>query len=137
MEIKPADRILPYLEKLKEIKPGKHIRRWEACCPAHADRDPSLVVAEADDGRVLVKCWAGCAPDDIVAAIGWEMKDLYPKKENYNPLYRDKPRKTDQEKLDDEILLLAKLYGDQGTRLSESDKKRVLEAKLKKMGRAA
>jgi len=42
-------------------------RQWQCRCPAHADRDPSLIVF---DGRsaVQVRCLAGCAPADVIAA---------------------------------------------------------------------
>jgi CHC2 zinc finger len=53
-------------------------RRWVACCPAHEDRTPSLAVREADDGRILLHCFGGCEIDDVVAALGLEMKDLFP-----------------------------------------------------------
>jgi len=49
-----------------------------ARCPAHADKDPSLSIKEGDDGRVLLHCFAGCAPADIVAAMGLTMADLFP-----------------------------------------------------------
>ena len=50
---------------------------WKALCPAHEDREPSLSVTEGDDGRALLKCFAGCATEDIVAELGLEMKDLF------------------------------------------------------------
>lgn len=31
-----------------------------ACCPAHGDTRPSLTLADADDGRLLLSCKAGC-----------------------------------------------------------------------------
>jgi len=37
-----------------------------ARCPAHDDREPSLSICDADDGKVLVRCHAGC---DQVAVI--------------------------------------------------------------------
>lgn len=46
-------------------------------CPAHDDHKPSLSVAEGDDGRVLLTCHAGCRPEDIVAALGLTMADLF------------------------------------------------------------
>jgi putative DNA primase/helicase len=39
-----------------------------ARCPAHEDRTPSLSVTEKG-GRVLVKCHAGCAQTDVLAAL--------------------------------------------------------------------
>src|SRR5207249_2687145 len=43
--------------------------RWQAKCPAHPDHNPSLSIAEGRDGRTLVRCWAGCAPDAVLAAL--------------------------------------------------------------------
>ena len=51
--------------------------KWQARCPAHEDRSPSLGIAEGEDGRALVRCWAGCATADIVAALGLIMRDLF------------------------------------------------------------
>jgi hypothetical protein len=48
-----------------------------ARCPAHDDHDPSLSVKEGTDGRVLLKCHAGCTTDEIIAALGCEMRDLF------------------------------------------------------------
>jgi hypothetical protein len=44
-------------------------RGWISCCPAHDDRVPSLSVQEADDGRVLVYCHAGCDQAQVIAAL--------------------------------------------------------------------
>lgn len=49
---------------------------WMACCPAHADKNPSLSVSEGKDGRILFKCFAGCASEAIAAALGLSMADL-------------------------------------------------------------
>lgn len=50
--------------------------RWSARCPAHEDSSPSLSVRLTDD-RVLIHCFAGCAPDDILAAVGLSWRDLF------------------------------------------------------------
>jgi len=42
---------------------------WMARCPVHDDRTPSLAISEADDGRVLVHCHAGCSQQDVIAAL--------------------------------------------------------------------
>jgi hypothetical protein len=49
-------------------------------CPSHDDRRPSLGVRELDDGRLLVRCYAGCATEDILAALDLEFADLYPER---------------------------------------------------------
>jgi hypothetical protein len=53
---------------------------WVARCPAHEDERASLSVAEGHDGRILIKCFAGCASKTIVEALGLEMKDLMPQR---------------------------------------------------------
>jgi hypothetical protein len=49
-----------------------------ARCPAHDDRQSSLSLTQSNDGKILIKCFAGCAVEDIVKAIGLEMKNLFP-----------------------------------------------------------
>lgn len=68
------------LSRLKQVRPnGKD--KWVARCPAHADKSPSLAVAEAD-GKTLIHCFAGCGVDDILAAVGLEMDALFPPRES-------------------------------------------------------
>jgi putative DNA primase/helicase len=47
-----------------------------ACCPAHRDQNPSLVVTN-DGDRVLMHCFAGCRTADVVLALGLRMADLF------------------------------------------------------------
>jgi hypothetical protein len=46
-----------------------HGRNFLVCCPAHRDATPSLSLTDGDDGRLLVHCFAGCDPRDVLAAI--------------------------------------------------------------------
>jgi hypothetical protein len=57
---------------------GQHIAK----CPAHEDAQASLSWTLGDEGRVLVKCFAGCSAEDIVAALGHEMHDLFEPREH-------------------------------------------------------
>lgn len=52
--------------------------RYSARCPAHDDSDPSLSLSRGENGRALVHCHAGCNNHDVLAAIGMEMRDLFP-----------------------------------------------------------
>ena len=70
----PIDRVLHRLEKVKRTAPDK----WVALCPAHDDHRPSLSIKEAEDGRVLLKCWSGCGAAEIVSALGLSLADLFP-----------------------------------------------------------
>ena len=64
------------LSKLHNVK--KSAAGWTACCPAHEDRRQSLSVSTGADDRILVKCFAGCATEDVVAQLGLTMADLMP-----------------------------------------------------------
>ena len=68
----PIEKLLSMLPEARETGTG-----WASLCPAHDDQNPSLSIAEAEDGTVLLNCFAGCAPEDILAAIGLGMADLF------------------------------------------------------------
>jgi hypothetical protein len=57
---------------------------WLACCPSHADNNPSLSIREADDGRLLVHCHAGCEQAQVIVAL--RSRGLWP--------YGDQRRRT-------------------------------------------
>ena len=72
----PAERFVQRLSKVK----GRN-GTWTACCPAHEDKSPSLSVREADDGRVLVHCFGGCDVHIVLGAVGMDMTDLFPERD--------------------------------------------------------
>jgi len=55
---------------------------WMARCPVHDDREPSLSIADARGGKVLVRCHAGCDQRDVIAALRargiWGADDRWP-----------------------------------------------------------
>ena len=63
--------------------------QWSAKCPAHGDNHQSLSVSVGKDGRVLMKCHAGCDVGDIAQAIGLTVKDLFV--DQKPPARREKP----------------------------------------------
>ena len=66
--------ILSRLDHVRKLStPG-----WSARCPAHHDRHPSLSIGVGKEGRVLLKCHAGCQVEAIVEALGLTMADLFP-----------------------------------------------------------
>ncbi|QHI70135.1 DUF5906 domain-containing protein [Tichowtungia aerotolerans] len=65
-----------FLSCLKNV--SKCSGGWKACCPAHEDHSPSLSITEGDDGRILIKCHAGCATEQVLAAMNLTMADLFP-----------------------------------------------------------
>lgn len=64
------------LSRLEGVKGGNG--QYSARCPAHDDHHASLSISSGKDGRILLNCFAGCQPADIVDALGLTMKDLFP-----------------------------------------------------------
>ena len=50
---------------------------WMCVCPAHTDTNASLHISLGDNGKILLKCFSGCAAHDIAAAAGLTMQDLF------------------------------------------------------------
>jgi hypothetical protein len=46
-------------------------------CPAHDDRNKPSLSIKAENGRLLLHCFAGCHPEDIVSKVGLGMQDLF------------------------------------------------------------
>jgi hypothetical protein len=67
-----AQELLEHLEVVRPRAKG----RWIARCPAHADKHPSLAIAEGESG-LLIRCWAGCRIQDITAALGLTLRELF------------------------------------------------------------
>jgi hypothetical protein len=58
--------------------PQKAGSGYLAKCPAHDDNHGSLSIREGTDGRVLLKCFAGCSAENVVNALDLQMSDLFP-----------------------------------------------------------
>jgi len=86
--MKPLEKVLDKLDGIRESNGS-----WKALCPAHEDREPSLSVTEGDDGRALLKCFAGCDTENIVGALGLEMKDLFEQPNGHKKVFRTIPPK--------------------------------------------
>jgi hypothetical protein len=61
--------------RLAEVT-GYPVRKGMGRCPSHDDHKPSLSVRQVDEGAAL-KCFAGCANDRIMAALGLPMSALF------------------------------------------------------------
>jgi len=66
---------------------------WRARCPVHKGNSLTLAIY-ADEDRAGLNCFAGCAKDDILAAVGLTWKDLiYVQRERLSPTaYREQQR---------------------------------------------
>lgn len=74
-----VDTLISRLDKVRRTGRGT----WIACCPAHADKSPSLTIRETDDGKVLLHCFTGCSALEIIDAVGLEMSDLFPPRQHH------------------------------------------------------
>lgn len=84
--------LLERLQRVHQCAPD----RWRAVCPAHESRHhtQSLAIREMSDGTLLLKCHAGCDVGQIVAAVGLELRDLFPRDHMapHDPRHPQKPR---------------------------------------------
>ena len=123
----PVDVLLDRLTSVKQTRPD----RWQARCPAHDDRSPSLAITETAEGTVLVKCWAGCSASDIVGAVGLELKDLFPPKFDGKTYQASKPPRYSAHEVvktvitEATILELAYRTLERGDQLNDQDHARV------------
>jgi AAA domain/Toprim domain len=69
----PVDRFLNLVRPYKPKSDGG----WSARCPAHEDQKASLSVNRGADGRVLLRCFAGCDHTAIAKAVGLNVSDLF------------------------------------------------------------
>lgn len=67
-----------HLLDARELSPRKAGAGWSARCPTHQDKHASLSIGTGTDGRVLLNCHAGCTVEDIAAALGLKLADLFP-----------------------------------------------------------
>ncbi len=62
------------LDKLNGVRATES--GWLAKCPAHEDAKASLSVGQGENGRALLKCFAGCSPNKIITSLGLKLVDL-------------------------------------------------------------
>jgi hypothetical protein len=116
-----------FLSRFTKVRGGNG--KWSACCPAHEDRDPSLSIGIHPDGRILINCHAGCPPDEVLAAVGLTLSDLFPDRgiRDYLPgavSRRERGRANDERM----VIEVARADLAAGKKLSYADQRRVLLA---------
>ncbi len=65
-----AEALLARLHGVRRIGSG-----WQALCPAHADKNPSLSI-HIRYNKILVHCHAGCSREAVLAALVIEAREL-------------------------------------------------------------
>jgi hypothetical protein len=76
-QIMHIDDFLSRLNRVRRLSGGQ----YQASCPTamheHGDRSAGLQIKAADDGRILVYCFAGCHVELITQALGLTLSDLF------------------------------------------------------------
>ena len=115
------------LSRLSKVQSRRN-QTWMACCPAHDDRNPSLAIKVLPDGRILMKCFAGCEVMSILSAVQLTVADLFPNGSlgEYKSFVRleqevKQSQTKDKYQLQKTILAVADYDRSQGKRLSAHD----------------
>ena len=87
----PLQKVLNALYAVTGYEPRRSGKGWIGKCPAHNDENPSLSIHEGDDGRILLKCHAGCSNERVVERMRLAMRDLFP--QNGRPRASKRKRK--------------------------------------------
>ncbi len=101
---------------------------WRARCPSHDSKGRTLAIKHAQDGTVLLNCFAGCSALEVVQAVGMSMGDLFPEPLPDTPRRRDYFPAMDVLKcLTEEATIVQIAAGDllQGKKLNEKDWQRL------------
>ena len=118
---------LSRLEKVRKMGPD----RYQACCPAHEDRSPSLAVRGLSDGRLLIHCFGGCSTDAVMGAMGLTFVDLMPPLDHhFAPVRRPFTGDDALRCLSHESIVVALVTADltAGVAMMDSDLKRLCHA---------
>lgn len=68
-----------------------------AFCPSHEDRKKQSLSIRAKEDGMSLKCFGGCSSQEILEAVGWELKHLYPKDSpNGKAMKKSQPQPQDE-----------------------------------------
>ena len=67
------DALLHRLERVQRSGQG-----WRADCPKGHKTHGTLSLAQGDDGRLLLHCFAGCSAADVLGTLGLSLADIQP-----------------------------------------------------------
>ena len=66
-----------FLRRFEGVKDGASAGQYTALCPVHGDSKNSLSIATGTGGKILLHCHAGCTTNEICAAVGVDVKELF------------------------------------------------------------
>lgn len=130
----PFETVVHHLERVQR----RSSDQVSARCPAHDDKGPSLSVRGLPDGRVLLHCFAGCTVHEVVSAMGLDLSDLFPPRDDASASSGTGPERRRRllsagqalALLTDESSLVAVAASNvaNGVALTDGDRARVLQA---------
>lgn len=103
--------------------------KWMAKCPAHNDKSPSLSIKALPDGSTLMYCHARCYTEDIMAALGLTMGDLF----GDTPFTPKRPRGPSEDEI---VVAIYDADKAKGVRHTEADQARYKQALARLNGRS-
>lgn len=113
--------LLSRLDKVHRLSDG----RYQACCPVHDDRNPSMTVTILPD-KVLTYCHSQqCSHGDILKAVNMDFQDFY--ETDHDAAQRSgiahpvKLKPVSESDLNLQIIRIAKQYRAKGKELSLED----------------
>lgn len=137
--------ILERLEKVKQTSSDT----WRCQCPCGHKSPSQMALKELPDGRVLIHCFAGHSPAEIMQAIDMSLNDLFeePIDQHIQPLYMARKEKLRAGKILDRVkscqlrLEMADEMRERGIRLTDKDlqdeRQAFIELKRLQQGSAA
>lgn len=75
LTLRPIDLLLSRLDAMKPAGKG-----YRGPCPSCGGKSAKLSVSEADNGAVLMHCFGGCNPAEVLGAVGLTLGDLFPER---------------------------------------------------------
>lgn len=119
--------ILSHFDKVRSTSKSNS---YNCLCPAHDDRNASLSIKIAEDGRVLIHCFAGCDIQNILSAVGLTLDDIIPERidmlkptgKAFNPYAILKSIKDDAL-----FVYMCASHIEKGEQLEETDKEKLLQ----------
>lgn len=118
--------LITYFDKARKLSET----RYQACCPAHGDKTPSMSIY-SDNGKILIHCFAGCSTESIMSAIGLPMSELFEDDNFDKEKYKQEKQREEKKKgfiHCFNVIALAESDQLRGRELSPNDRKTVREA---------
>jgi len=107
-----------FLSRLEKVR-SRGNNKWQACCPSHNDRNPSLHITLTGSGKILYHCKSGCDQSSVISAMGLTFSQIGDG--DYQP-------KQKEPTVDDYVIEIGRSTARRGDRLNRTDIARYKQA---------